>query len=348
MRMTDRRPRGTGVKISVVIAAYNAESTIGETIASVLAQTRPADEIVVADDCSTDATRDVVASYPGVTLLMQARNGGPGIARNAAAAASRGDVLAFVDADDLWHPDHLASAVALLERFPECGFSFSANDRFGTLCDTQLPDFPANQPLAVRDKLLEGNQIHLLTVVIRRALFDLAGGFDAALRGTEDYDLWLRCTLHAKAVYTGQSTTSYRMHHGQLNQQLPRMFAGTWHARLKLLDDVRRMEPQNAEAMEQRLGQIWANSLYTAWAARSRNSLDVMLAMSRSFSAATCCRTPLAATTHHLAHADANRPAVEAGTAGAAPIPAAGAQALQHCQAAHLMQPPSSDRTGTR
>lgn len=271
------------MRISVIIAAYNAERTIAETLDSIVAQRLPAAEIIVVDDCSTDGTCDVVRRYPGVTLIEQPHNAGPAAARNVAASASHGDLIAITDADDLWYPDHLERSAAALARFPECGIAFSANDRFGREDDTQRPDFPANEPLAYRDALLGGNQIHLLTVVIRRNLFEAVGGFDATLRYCEDYDLWLRCSLYTKAVYTGEVTASYRMHPGQLNQNLPQMFAGTWRARLNLLDLVRTERPELYGELQARFGRVWANGLYTAWAVRSRESLDVMLAMASRF-----------------------------------------------------------------
>ncbi len=271
------------MKISVVIAAYNAERTIAETIESILGQTRQADEIIIADDCSTDGTREVVARYSATTLVTQSVNQGPAAARNAAVRASRGEVIAFVDSDDLWYPDHLERTVGLLDRFPQCGFAFSANDRFGRTQDTQIPDFPADQPVYIHDTLLHGNQIHLLTVALRRAVFDACGGFDDTMRYAEDYDLWLRASLDAPAAYTGKVTASYRMHSGQLNQQLPQIFEGTWRARFKVLDHVRRTTPDRADGLERELGEMWANGLYTAWAVRSRDSLDVMLAMSDHF-----------------------------------------------------------------
>ena len=126
------------MKVSVAIPCYNAGSTIAETLDSILAQTRPPDEIIVADDCSTDNSREIIARYPTVRLVCQAKNSGCASSRNLAIRASTGDVVAIVDADDLWYPDHLESTIGLLVRFPECGFAFSGNDRFGTLEDTQF------------------------------------------------------------------------------------------------------------------------------------------------------------------------------------------------------------------
>jgi glycosyltransferase involved in cell wall biosynthesis len=225
----------------------------------------------------------VVRNIPGVTLIEQPRNAGAAAARNVGVAASRGELIAFTDSDDLWYPDHLETSAAVLQRLPQCGIAFSANDRFGLKQDIQYPEFPAGEPLAYRDVLLRGNQIHLLTVVMRRELFEAVGGFDTSIRYTEDYDLWLRCSLRTTAVYTGALTTSYRTHPGQLNRHLPQMFDYTWRARLKLLDEVGRDYPELHGDLREKLSNVWANGMYTAWAVRSRESLDVMLAMAHHF-----------------------------------------------------------------
>ncbi|MHC5190567.1 MAG: glycosyltransferase family 2 protein, partial [Planctomycetota bacterium] len=84
------------MKISVVIPAYNAEKHIARAIDSVLAQTRPADEIIVVDDGSTDATAEVVRSYGEKVIFIQQENAGVSVARNAGIEAASGDWIAFL------------------------------------------------------------------------------------------------------------------------------------------------------------------------------------------------------------------------------------------------------------
>lgn len=267
-----------------MIPCFNAESFIAQTLDSVLAQTRMPDEVIVADDCSTDRSREIVASYPPpVRLVTQQRNSGCAASRNLAIRSSTGDTIALIDADDLWYPDHLAETASLLERFPGCRWAFSANDRFGTVRDTQYPAHPKLEPTDVLDQLLRGNDIHQLTVVFRRTLYDEAGGFDESMRYSEDYDLWLRFARRSCSVYTGKVTTAYRTHSGQLNQHLPQMFRTTWHARLKLLDEVRASDPARAAHLEPIIAETWRDGLYTAWAVRSSEALDFMLSMSDRF-----------------------------------------------------------------
>jgi hypothetical protein len=103
------------------------------------------------------------------------------------------------------------------------------------------------------------------------------------MRYCEDYDLWLQFAARTQGVFTGTVTAGYRIHSGQLNQHFPQMFAGTWHARFKLLDTVRRRESAALGSIEQTLSEVWVNGLYTAWAVRSRESLDFMLTLSSRF-----------------------------------------------------------------
>lgn len=105
--------------VSVIIAAYNAAGFIARAIDSALAQTLPPLEIIIADDCSTDGTRDVLAAAaaanPSLKIVLLKRNGGPSVARNAAIAQATGDWLAVLDADDAFAPDRLARLVEFAE-----------------------------------------------------------------------------------------------------------------------------------------------------------------------------------------------------------------------------------------
>ncbi|MGH8224077.1 MAG: glycosyltransferase family 2 protein, partial [Woeseiaceae bacterium] len=96
-------------RISVVMPARNAARTIGEAMRSVLAQSCADLELIVCDDASTDDTRRVAASVADdrVRILEQARNAGPGAARDRAIEAARGEWIAVIDADDAWAPDRL-------------------------------------------------------------------------------------------------------------------------------------------------------------------------------------------------------------------------------------------------
>src|SRR6201994_3251093 len=116
----------TSERLSVVIPAFNAATTIRAAVRSTLSQTMPVLEVIVVDDGSTDATAEVVAAMedPRVRLVSRA-NGGPSAARNAGIAAARGEWVAFLDSDDLWLPRYVETATAALSGAPNPGFAYT-------------------------------------------------------------------------------------------------------------------------------------------------------------------------------------------------------------------------------
>jgi glycosyltransferase involved in cell wall biosynthesis len=112
------------MKISVLIPAHNSAKVIGATLDSVLRQTVPPDEIIVMDDGSTDDTLKILLSYqPRVTVLTE-KNQGVAAARNALLHRAGGDLIAFLDHDDLWHPDFLSNQCELRARHPRAAAYF--------------------------------------------------------------------------------------------------------------------------------------------------------------------------------------------------------------------------------
>jgi succinoglycan biosynthesis protein ExoO len=105
---------GSPPDVSFVIAAYNAQDTLGDAIASALAQTGVTMEVIVVDDCSTDRTREIAGSYPDsrVRMIAQANNGGPAVARNTGFLAATGRWIAVLDADDMIYPHRLSTMLA--------------------------------------------------------------------------------------------------------------------------------------------------------------------------------------------------------------------------------------------
>jgi glycosyltransferase involved in cell wall biosynthesis len=109
--------------ISVIITAYNREAYLAEAIESVLAQTRQAGEIIVIDDGSTDRTGEIARSFPRVTTVTQ-ENRGIGGARNSGVARATGNLIAFLDSDDVWTPRKLELQCAMLEARTDIDFVF--------------------------------------------------------------------------------------------------------------------------------------------------------------------------------------------------------------------------------
>lgn len=202
---------------SVIIPAFNAEAYIGEAIRSVLAQTYPAVETIVVNDGSTDDTAGAVAPYVGRVTYLEQENAGPAAARNRALQHASGEYVALLDADDLWLPDRLGTVLELLEADHAVGFA--TTDVFllrGSERSTQTyyRDLLA-RPFAHDDQLhriLEYNFIFGMTVV-RAELFQKHGTFEETLRGTEDWDLWIRfLSAGERAGFIDRPLGYYRLH----------------------------------------------------------------------------------------------------------------------------------------
>jgi glycosyltransferase involved in cell wall biosynthesis len=135
------------MRISVLVPAYNCVATLRATLDSVLAQTQRGDEILVMDDGSTDGTRAVAQSYePEVSVFWQA-NGGLARARNALIARASGDLITFLDSDDIWHPKYIETQSKLFEKYPHAVAFFTGHVNFskGDTYEWQEDPFASTQ-----------------------------------------------------------------------------------------------------------------------------------------------------------------------------------------------------------
>jgi glycosyltransferase involved in cell wall biosynthesis len=173
--------------ISCIVPVYNGARFLAEALDSILAQTVPPGEIVVVDDGSTDATAEVAKSYgPRVRYTWQA-NAGPASARNRGIGSTSGDFVAFLDADDRWHPEKTARQMAAFEANPAAD-----------ICITYLQNFWVEELAQEREKMrdhafakpMPGYVLQCL--LARRRVFDAIGRLDEAKRLGEDQDWYLR------------------------------------------------------------------------------------------------------------------------------------------------------------
>jgi glycosyltransferase involved in cell wall biosynthesis len=210
--------------VTVVMPSYDAAAFVGEAVESVLAQTIADWELIVVDDGSTDGTPEIVAGYDDsrVRLLPIEHSGLPAVARNRGLALSESRYVAFLDADDVWLPDKLARQLEVLDSRPEVGLVHTG---FEQLRDTGVlepyvppPELSASGPQF--ERLAVGNYIANSSVLLRRDLLARHGSFDedARLRGTEDFELWLRLSPHTTFAYVDEPLVVYRLHAGNLGQ----------------------------------------------------------------------------------------------------------------------------------
>jgi GT2 family glycosyltransferase len=191
---------------SVVIPAYEAASTVGGAIQSVLAQTRQDFEIVVVDDGSSDDTAAIahaIAAEDARVSVHTQPNGGPSAARNRAIAAGTGEYVSMLDSDDLWLPDYLEQMGAALERDSQAGFAYTeawelneASGRFlkATAMARQHPPERTLPPDRFIAELIQRNFVYN-AVTVRRTVLEQVGGYDTGMTHAEDYELWLRIAV---------------------------------------------------------------------------------------------------------------------------------------------------------
>lgn len=243
--------------VSVVIPAHDAAAFLGECLDSVTAQAGGwVREVIVVDDGSSDATADVARAHAGVRLIRLPANGGPGAARNAGIAAAQGEWVAFLDADDLWPPDALASALAVLQRDAGAALVFGDCRQFdagGPQARTLFEDGGfgaaawgdgARVPQA-HARLLAANFITTGSVVARRAVLQALGGFDEGLRRVEDLDLWLRIAHAHPIAWRPQVALLRRRHAANVSRDADAMSLA-W---LEVLERERRRHAPLAPAL---------------------------------------------------------------------------------------------------
>ena len=205
--------------VSIIIPSYNTAPYVREAVDSALAQTYKNCEVIVVDDGSTDATKEILAPYIAkqkIVYIYQKNKGLAG-ARNTGIRAAKGDYIALLDSDDLFLPEKISRQVEALEARPDCGACYSDLMHF--------TDPPAGETARVLyhhryrypsgnifEPLLHKQFLNPLATVFRKEIFAKYGFFDENLRRSEDWEFWLRIA-HAgvKFYYLDEALAEYRM-----------------------------------------------------------------------------------------------------------------------------------------
>lgn len=199
--MNDSERRYVEGLVSVITPVYNAEKVIGATLESVFNQTYPNIEIILVDDCSTDNSKTVIEEYakshPEIVYFRQPTNQGAGAARNKALELAKGQYVAFLDADDLWHPEKTEKQVNLLKE-KNGSFSYTAIEMID--CEGKIVKKKRKVKESVDYKfLLKNTMIATSTVLIDRSI---KGDFRMPLRrGGQDYATWLMLLRDGSIAY---------------------------------------------------------------------------------------------------------------------------------------------------
>lgn len=247
-------------RISICIPAYRADRYLAQALESVRNQTFKDWELFVTEDGSKDGAEAIVDLFsrtveqPVVYQRHEVNQGLPAT-RNTGIASCHGEFVALLDADDYWAPNHLQTVLSkLLEMGADLGHSGSVlfdSDSGATLgirapgC-AEVDHFPRS--LFVGDYIIQPS-----SVVLRRSLWERAGGFDASFRYVEDREMWLRCArVGGRFVFSGEATCFYRKHGSALSTHSGPMAIAWARAFDKQLDweaipeDLRRRSAEEA------------------------------------------------------------------------------------------------------
>ncbi len=264
-------------RVSVVIPVFNAAPFIGEAIESILGGTYQDLEIVVADDGSTDGSGDVARRYGDRVRVITQYNQGPSAARNAGIAASRGELVAFCDSDDVQAPFRLAAHVHLLDQAPRAAVvagelsileegrvtheyglrtiwigpttrSFEAEvaAAFPPASTCAARGVPVSSGYAERP-VYQGSVAPLIALMhlawgnaamFRRSALDEVGGFDETIRYYEDWHLVGRIAKRHELIFMDVPVMQYRRHPAQMTQR-----PGSAEGYLRVINDVWRSDP---------------------------------------------------------------------------------------------------------
>lgn len=217
--------------VSVIIPTRNRALLLRRTLESVLKQSTENLEVIVVDDGSTDGSGAVAAAMdPRVSVIRNPESAGVSVARNRGIASASGEWIAFCDDDDLWAPNKLQEQLTAADtagaNWVYAG-DVNVNDQLRVLSGGPPPD-----PADVMARLPRCNPLASggSNVVVRSNILAEVGGFDPALRRTEDWDLWIRIAQKGPPAYVRKPLVAYRFHRGNV----------IWDPR-EMVDEARRL-----------------------------------------------------------------------------------------------------------
>ena len=199
--------------VTAVIPTYNYGRFVAQAVESALAQTYSNIEVIVVDDGSSDDTREQLAAYGERVRYIYQTNQSVAAARNTGIRSARGSLIAFLDADDLWHPQKLEIQMRCLAKHPTVGLL--AVDRLTEGAQTwpllNGSAHPRERTVTVEELVLRP-LFAPSGVLVRKECFDAIGYFDTTLRNAEDYDMWIRIACRYPIVKLQVPLWWYRVH----------------------------------------------------------------------------------------------------------------------------------------
>jgi len=223
--------------VSVVIPSFNDSRFVRQCLTSVLAQSHGLLDVIVVDDGSNDGTAEIARSFGAPVRVFEQPNSGSAVARNRGLQESRGDYVAFLDADDCWHSRKIELQLRHLESCTECVAVYcrklEVTDAYA------VPSWPSDQDLArelgvssdssvsgwLYLELLRSSVVHTSTVMASRDMLSRVGQFDPTLQKGQDLDYWLRLSRLGPIHMLDEVLSAYRIHANSITHRtLPRNY----------------------------------------------------------------------------------------------------------------------------
>jgi teichuronic acid biosynthesis glycosyltransferase TuaG len=223
------------VKVSVIVPTYNSAATIRATLDSILRQTHPAAEILVMDDGSTDDTVAILNSYASQIISFRQANSGPSAARSALIEKANGELIAFIDSDDVWHPRYLETQKKLYESHPTAAALFTGHQVFYGPGDIQwdgdLFAVPQITELITALNFLKmynetPGYFYPSFCCVPSRILRAMGKEPFQGRVAEDCYFYNRLVLHGPVARTTTPLAGYRIRGGSLSSDLVKLTAG--------------------------------------------------------------------------------------------------------------------------
>ena len=188
------------MKVDIIIPAYNPGTYIIEAIESCFNQTYKKINVVVVDDCSTQDLSYLKKNFPKINLISTSRNGGPAAARNLGIKASSGELISFLDADDIMLRDKIAYSVSEFEKDPILGMTCGNYQILINRTKLRTP-FYKKSPTINWNTLMRQNLVASGSVTVKRKVLEEIGSFDERFWIGEDAELWLRLSEQYSIKY---------------------------------------------------------------------------------------------------------------------------------------------------
>lgn len=262
--------------VSVIIPSYNYGRYVGQAVDSALAQSYPNQEVLVIDDGSTDDTKDRLHAYGNRIRYIHQQNLGLSAARNTGIREAKGDYLAFLDADDAFHPRKTELQMAWLKAHPDVALVGTEmfSDETINWCPVNSEIIPVTtitlEAMAIKPRFAPSS------VIAHKKCFEAVGQFDTELRSVEDRDMWLRIGTQFKMARLNIPLTWYRITPGSMSTNPERME----HFELLVLNRALELDnlKQRPSLRRQALSHCYRSSAYTFHATgRSREAINRLL-----------------------------------------------------------------------